>query len=299
MKISHNVDYMREPNWNTPTTRLVAESDRFNCQVYAKLEIVNPTGVHKDRESAMVMLDMRKKGVNELACTSTGNAAISISAFAFMNQFKSHVFVGEISEEKLELIKIFNPEIHRVKGAYLEALDAMLEYIERRNIYNASAGFCHAKLEGNSFIGDEIARDLKPNYVICPTNNGTHFVGVGMGIRKAGSKAKMIAAVTPKSNVATSITGFYAVEQPRIDETIRETQGQLVEISDNELLASSRSLAKQGIFAEPASAASVAALSHINPHKGSVICCTVTGSAFKYPLALRNILKTQSTNVLQ
>lgn len=292
LETSYNVDYTREPSWNTPITRLAAESNRFSCDVYAKLETVNPTGVHKDRESAMVMLDMKKKGMNELACTSTGNAAISISAFAFVNQFKPHVFVGEIPEEKLQIIKIFNPEIHRVKGAYLEALDVMLEYIEGRKIYNASAGYCHAKLEGNSFIGDEIARDLNPDYVICPTNNGTHFVGVGMGMRRAGSRAKMIAATTPNSNVAESITGFYAVEQPKIDETIRETQGQLVEISDNELVASTRSLAKQGIFAEPASAASVAALSHIDPERDSVICCTVTGSAFKYPLTLQNILRT-------
>jgi len=286
------VDYSREPNWNTPVTRLAAESARFDCNVYAKLEIVNPTGVHKDRESAMVMLDMKKKGMNELACTSTGNAAISISAFAFMNQFSPHIFVGEIPEEKLQLIRIFNPEIHKVKGAYLDALNAMLEYVKGRKIYNASAGYCSAKLEGNSYIGYEIATDLKPDYVVCPTNNGTHFVGVGMGIRKAGSKAKMIAATTPKSSVATSITGFYAVEQPKIDETIRVTGGQLVEISDNDIIASTRSLAKQGIFAEPASAASVAALSHINPAKGSVVCCTITGSAFKYPIILQNLLRT-------
>ena len=283
--------YTQGPNWNTPIAELATESERFNCHVYAKLEIVNPTGVHKDRESAMIMLDMRKKRMNELACTSTGNAAISISAFAFMNQFKPHIFVGEIPEDKLQLIRIFGPEIHKVKGAYLEALGAMLEYIKGTKIYNASAGYCQAKLEGNSYIGHEIAKDLNPDYVICPTNNGTHFVGVGMGVRRADCRAKMIAATAPHSTVASSITGFYAVEQPKIDQTIKMTDGELVQIEDNELLESTRSLAKQGIFAEPASAASVAALSHINPDKNSVVCCTITGSAFKYPLALQNSLR--------
>ncbi len=172
----------------------------------------------------------------------------------------------------------------------MDALRSMLEYVKETKIYNASAGYCQAKLEGNSYIGQEIANDLNPDYVICPTNNGTHFVGVGMGITRAGCKARMTAATAPHSTVASSITGFYAVEQPRIDETIKTTDGQLVQIEDNELLESTGSLAKQGIFAEPASAASVAALSRINPKKNSVVCCTITGSAFKYPLALQNLL---------
>lgn len=287
------LDYTQEPNWNTPITELPTESKRFHCRVYAKLEIVNPTGVHKDRESAMIMLDMRKKSLDELACTSTGNAAISISAFAYMNQFRPHIFVGDISEDKLQLIRLFEPEIHKVRGAYLEALGAMLEYVKGTRIYNASAGYCQAKLEGNSYIGQEIANDLNPDYVICPTNNGTHFVGVGMGIRRAGCGAKMIAATAPHSAVASSITGFYAVEQPKIDQTIKMTDGQLCQIDDDELLESTRSLAKQGIFVEPASAASVAALPHVNPDKNSVVCCTVTGSAFKYPIALQNSLRTR------
>ena len=279
-----------EPNWNTPIIKLEPESGSHHCEVYAKLETVNPTGVHKDRESAMVMLDMRRQGFTELACTSTGNAAISISAFASMNGFKSHVFVGEIPEDKLELIRTFRPEIHKVKGGYFEALEAMRDYIAQKRVYNASAGCCPAKLDGNSYIGYEIARDLSPDYVICPTNNGTHFVGVGMGVKKAASRAKMVAAVAPRSVVAASITGFYGIEQPKIDTLIKETHGELVEVSDDELIMSSRSLAKQGVFAEPASAASVAALLHIDSLRDSVVCCTITGSALKYPLVMRDLL---------
>jgi threonine synthase len=289
-EVSPEIDFTGEPKWNTPLVRLETESNTHHCNVYAKLEIVNPTGVHKDRESAMVMLDMKKKGFNELVCSSSGNAAISISAFAFMNGFKAHVFVGDIPDEKLQLISMFQPEIHKVKGAYLEAVDAMRRYMVGKNVYNANAGYCPAKLEGNSYIGYEIARDLKVDYVVCPTNNGTHFVGAGMGVRRTGSKAKMVAAVAPKSLIASSITGFYGIEQPKIDTLIGETRGQLIQISDDELTKSTKSLAKQGIFAEPASAASVAALSHIDSISGSTICCTITGSAMKYPHAMRELL---------
>jgi threonine synthase len=111
-----------------------------------------------------------------------------------------------------------------------------------------------------------------------------------MGVKRAGSKAKMIAAIAPKSVVATSITGFYGKEQPRIDSTVKETGGQYVELTDEELVAATKSLTRQGIFAEPASGASVAAVAHINPPKDSVIACTITGSALKYPPVLRSVL---------
>ena len=279
-----------EPRWNTPIAKLEVESRKHGCKVYAKLEIGNPTGVHKDRESAMVMLDMKRKGLTELVCTSSGNAAISISAFAYMNGFKSHVFVGDIPDEKIQLLRVFGPCIHKVRGTYNEALEVMLKFLEGKNIYNANAGYCPARLDGYSYIGHEIARDLAPDYVICPTSNGTHLVGVGMGVKRAGSKAKMIAAIAPTSVIASSITGFYGKEQPEIDNTVKETGGQYVEVSDDELVVTTKSLAKQGIFAEPASAASLAAISHINPQENSVICCTITGSALKYPLILRNVL---------
>jgi threonine synthase len=291
LKTSPRVSYYAgEPNWNTPIVKLEIESEKYHCNVYGKLETANPTGVHKDRESAMIMLDMKKRGFTELGCASTGNAAISISAFSFMNGFKSHIFVGDIPEEKLRLISMFRPEIHRVKGGFLEAVEAMQEFVAGKRIYNANAGSCQAKLDGNSYIGCEIARDIDPDYVVCPTNNGTHFVGVGMGMMKAGSKAKMVAAVAPRSKVATSITGFSAIEQPKIDNVLMETQGVLVEISDHELIASTKSLMKQGVFAEPSSAASVAALSHVDLPKDNVVCCTVTGSAMKYPSATYEVL---------
>jgi threonine synthase len=120
-------------------------------------------------------------------------------------------------------------------------------------------------------------------------------VGVGMGVRRTGSKAKMVAAIAPKSIIATSITGFYGIEQPKIDTVIEETRGVLIAISDGELIKSTKSLAKQGIFAEPASAASVAALSHIDSISGSTICCTITGSAMKYPHAMRDLLTMQES----
>ena len=279
--------------WGTPLIKLPLESERLGCHVYVKLETVNPTGVHKDRESAMVIRDMIEKGFHEVACASSGNAAISISGFAYMHGFKSHVFIGsDTPREKLRLLEVFQPSVHKVKGDYLDAVDALLEFIEGKHIYNANAGYCEAKLIGNSYIGEEIARDLKPDYVICPTSNGTHFVGVGMGVLRSGLKPRLIAATAPNTEIAHSIKGFYHLEEPKITELVKDTDGSIIELSDSELYEAARRLVKQGIIAEPASAASIAAIPHLNPDKEDVICCTITGNGMKYPELLRETLST-------
>lgn len=284
-------NFLDSPVWNTPLIKLEKESKRYSCEIYAKLETVNPTGSHKDRESAMVISDMKKKGFNTLACASSGNAAISLSAYCYMSNFKAHVFIGsDTPKEKIMFIKLFNPIIHEVKGDYLDAVDALKEFLKDKHIYNANAGYCSARLIGNTYIGSEIAK-VKPDIVICPTNNGTHFVGVGKGILEQGIKTKMIAATAPKTRIAHSIKGFYKLEEPKISEIIRETGGGVVEVSDYEIREATINLAKQGIFAEPASAASIAALNHIDLDKGDKICCTVTGSGLKYPEILEKIFK--------
>ncbi|MEM4649688.1 MAG: PLP-dependent lyase/thiolase, partial [Candidatus Bathyarchaeia archaeon] len=115
--------FLTYPCWNTPLIKLEKESKEFGCKIYAKLELVNPTGSHKDRESVMVILNMKKKGYNKLACASSGNAAVSFSAYAYMVGFEAHIFIGsDIPNEKINLIKIFHPVIHRVKGNYLTAV---------------------------------------------------------------------------------------------------------------------------------------------------------------------------------
>jgi threonine synthase len=280
--------------WRTPLIKLPLEGERVGCEVYVKLETVNPTGVHKDRESAMVIRDMIEKGFREVACASSGNAAISISGFAYMHGFKSHVFLGsDTPREKLNLLKVFQPSIHKVKGDYLDAVEALLEFIDGKNVYNANAGYCEAKIVGNSYIGEEIAKELKPDYVICPTSNGTHFVGVGMGILRSGLKPKLIAATAPKTEIAHSIKGFYHLEEPKITELTKATDGKIVEVSDSEICEATRRLIKQGIVAEPASAASIAAIPHLDFDRGDVICCTITGNGMKYPNVLRGILSGQ------
>ncbi len=112
-----------------------------------------------------------------------------------------------------------------------------------------------------------------------------------MGIIKTGLKPKLVAATAPETDIAHSIKGFYHLEEPNITNLIDDTKGIIVELSDSELANTTKRLVKQGIVAEPASAASVAALYHLNLDKNDIICCTITtGNGMKYPELLSKIL---------
>ena len=276
----------------TPLRLLKSFSRLFGVKVYGKLELVNPTGSHKDRESWEVLRDVKAKGFKSVGCASTGNAAISLAAYAFMAGIECHIYVSEsINPDKLALIEAFHPKIHIVKGGYGEAIERCNRDAESIGFYNANPGVCYAKIVGNSHIGAEIASRLKPKYVICPTNNGTHIVGVWTGLRDTGVKPVMVAATAEETRVADSIAGFHRLEGERLRNTLQESSGFAVDVSDAEIEEALKLLVrKEGIIAEPASAASLAALKHIPLEPGDVVCCTITGLGLKFPRILKLVL---------
>jgi len=275
----------------TPLIKFKEIGKGLKVDVYGKIETVNPTGSHKDRESLQVISEVRKCGYRGVGCASTGNAAISLAAYSYMNGVPCHIYVSErISRERLALIKTFLPVIKRVKGGYAEAIELSNEEMEKSGIYNANPGKCQAKIVGNSFIGKEIAGEIKPDFVICPTNNGTHLIGVWEGLKETGLKPRMVAAVAEETKIADSIHGFHKLEEPKLSAALRESNGPIIKVTDHEIGEATALLLKEGIIAEPASAASVAAINHINFEKKDVICCTITGSGMKFPKTMRKAL---------
>lgn len=275
----------------TPLTRLERLSDFFHLKVYGKIEAMNPTGSHKDRESIMVVSDAVRQGFSEVGCASTGNAAISVSAYSYVAGLRCDIYVSKnINSEKMALIEMFKPRVHVVNGEYSEAMKISNRDFEEMGIYNANPGRCVAKLRGNAEIGREIAQQISPDYVICPTNNGTHFAGVWMGLKEAGKNPCMVAATARNTEIADSIHGFHQIEGKAFHDALEESNGIVVDVSDNEIVQALRMLYKEGIVAEPAAAASVAAIQHLSCDKNDVLCCTITGSGLKFPKLIEKLL---------
>jgi len=280
----------QEPLWDTPLVKILGGRERYGANVFAKLETVNPTGTHKDRGSAMIVLEMIEKGYETAVCASSGNAALSLSAFMYMNGLKAKIFLGDnVNQEKLDLIRVFKPEIEVVEGGYAAAVRKVLEAVEKHGYYNANAGYCQAKILGNAYIGREIA-PFSPDVVVCPMNNGTHLVGVWEGLKGAEISPRMIASTAQFTKIASSIYGSYQLEEPKISTALKDSGGQFVSVSDKELVEETIFLSSQGILAEPASAASTAALKHIDLKEDDAVICIITGNGLKFPKQMRTLL---------
>ncbi len=276
----------------TPCIELAQASAHYGCRVFGKIETGNPTGSHKDRENLEAIKDALTHGFDAIGCASTGNAAISLTALSRMIGLECHIYVSSgISREKLNLIQSFHPILHRVSGAYEQAVYVSNEEMRDENIYVANPGQCRAKIEGDKKIGLEIADEISPDVLVCPTNNGTHLIGVWEGINQKRLKPATIAATARRSAIADSISGFHRFEGLRWENFLRISGTRVINIADRQIRNALNLLLRDGIIAEPAAATSLAALDHLDIEKTSIVCCTITGSGIKFPQLLGKLLK--------
>ena len=268
----------------TPLVRLEKVSKGLGSDVYAKLENVNPTGSHKDRESLAMLEDMSAHHAKDAVIASTGNAAISLSALALGRGIHVIVFVSRnISRERFDLISVFKPDIRMVDGGYDDAVRESERFVAANGLYDANPGHNSHKIVGDSGIGTEISSQLgnsPPDYIVVPTNNGTLISGVWAGVRKSFTP-KMIGAVARESALMGSISGYHRFEEQELDRTLSEGGSEVVNITDEEAAEATRELWLEGVFCEPASAASLAALKKLNI-RGKSVVLVITGSAFKF-----------------
>ena len=271
----------------TPLRLLKKCSQQFGCKVYGKLEIYNPTGSHKDRESEEILRYAERNNIQRLGIASTGNAAISLAAYAHINALKCYIFLPKtIAPERLAQIEAFNPTVS-FSDSYNEAITECNEKSRNEGFLNCNPGARIEKIIGDSNIGTEIAKE-RWTHVVVPTNNGTLLAGIWKGLKKAHRSTTMIAAIAKQTKLAEGIAGFHRIEEPVLSNTIHESGGSIVEISDYEISKAAQLLASDGLIVEGAAAASIAALGHIKPK--SKMCCMITGSGLKFPNSVKELL---------
>jgi threonine synthase len=280
----------------TPLVKLEAISREVGIDVYGKLEYTNPTGSHKDRESLKVLDDASSKGFKDVAIASTGNAAVSLAAHSLIYGMRCHVFVSEsISEEKAGLISSFDGELHKVKGGLKEACGECVKFIGLHGAYDSNPGRCIRKIEGDSAIGEEIAAQLEagPSHVFVPTNNGTLLSGIWAGLKGSHTKPRMVAATAPLTTMADSISGFNRLDAEALGVALKESNGVILSACDEEIIQATLSLMGEGIFCEPASATSLAALRRMKADgvdlRGPAVLL-ITGTSLKYPSRIKAVV---------
>ncbi len=297
--------------------------------LYLKDETTNPTGSFIDRGTAVEVTVAKERGFESLCCGSTGNLAASLVAYAARAGIESSVFIaetGNVDSGKFYQILAYGANVTAVKN-HEEAIaraDA-----ERDHSYVVSA-YSSIFLEGVKTTIFEICEQLlwkTPDWILVPMGNGGHLSLIWKGLRElqeigildeietriVGVQSMDCAPIVdafvreseninPTSSGAT-ISLDINVGNPSCGHTalraIRESNGLALSVSDKDTLNALSSIAKlEGVFVEPASATTVAALhtlvrSDVVDSSDSIVCI-ITGMGLKYPEIARALIKGQS-----
>ena len=281
-------EIMRKP---TPVVKSEVLSKSLGLDIWLKIEVWNPTGSHKDRESLKIMEECKRRGILEVGCASTGNFGISLAYYAKISGLRCHVWLpsGRAYPTVMNLIRAFSAELHLLDSDLDELYPKSSEEMANLNIYDVNPGKCLAKIAGNVEIGQEIINQIGDiDAVVCCVNNGTHLLGIAEGIQASGA---CIIGVYSYSEFASSIRGFNQAEgSGRIQEAVSFKGGSLVEATEQDLRAGVLALYKEGIVPEASSAAVVGIIPKIDLSRSSRICCVISGNGLKKPSELQDLL---------
>ena len=295
---------------NTPLIPLVNLSKKINAKVFVKYEGANPTGSFKDRGMVLAVAKALEEGSKAIICASTGNTSASAAAYAARTNIKAIVLIpkGKIALGKLAQAMIYGANILQIAGNFDECLELVKKITSNHPITLVNS-LNPYRLEGQKTAAFEIVDELgdAPDYHFIPVGNAGNITSYWMGYREYyshGISKKLPKMMGFQAEGAAPIVRGHPIENPETIATAirignpaswwkavkaRDESGGVIEmVSDEEILNAQKLLAKsEGIFCEPASAASIAGLlkkSREGIFKPTdVVVCTLTGNGLKDP----------------
>ena len=287
--------------------------------VFAKNEGNNPTGSFKDRGMTVGVTRARNLGRTRVICASTGNTAASLAAYAARAGMECIVLVpsGGIAKGKLAQALFNGARVVALRGTFDDAMRLVLDLSERLEAYVLNS-INPYRIEGQKTAAFEVFEQLGgivPDWVVCPVGNGGNLAAYWKGFqelraigaidrlpRLVGVQAegaapiadaiqrnlKEIVPVAKPVTVASAIRIGNPANWPKTLRAIRESGGLALKVPDSEILRAQEVLARrEGIFVEPASAASVAGAMRLANEgtfdKSDRVVCVCTGHGLKDP----------------
>jgi threonine synthase len=285
-------------------------AEAFGREIAFKLEYLNPTGSFKDRGSAVLVSFLRSRGVQSAVEDSSGNAGASFAAYAARAGMEATVFVpAYASGPKRNQIEAFGAKVVLVEGSRSKTSEAVLKAVQDGEVY-ASHGYMPHGLAGYATIAYEIFSDLGglPGAVLAPVGQGNLLLSIGRGflaLKEAGLTAGMPKLVGVQALACAPIWALYqygpaglgmVVEGETMAEGIRvrhplrgdavlqivaASDGALLAVDEQEILAGQERLAKLGFYVEPTSAIVWGALEQVIDELPDPIVVVLTGSGLK------------------
>ncbi len=297
---------------NTPLVYSRHLSELIDGEVYLKYEGLNPTGSFKDRGMTLAISKALEEKHVAVMCASTGNTSASAAAYSARAGIKCIVLIpkGAIALGKLAQALIHGAQVIAIDGNFDDALNLVKEITAKHHIQLVNS-INPYRIEGQKTGAFEICEqlDAAPDFHAIPVGNAGNITAYWKGYKEYKEKNKI--------NSLPRMLGFQAegaapivrgkiIEKPetiatairignpaswKMAESARdESKGLIDMVSDDEILEAYKFLAsKEGVFVEPASAASVAGIiklaknSYFKKFKNPRVVCILTGHGLKDP----------------
>ena len=285
------------------------------ARLYVKDDGVNPTASLKDRASSMAVAKAMEAGAKVIACSSTGNAASSLAGNAAAAGLKTYIFVpSRAPKGKVAQLMTFGATVISVQGSYEETFELSKQAIEKWGWYNRNAAINPYLSEGKKTVGLEIMEQLGwevPDYIAISVGDGCTIAGLWKGLKDLyaiGFIDKLPRLISAQAEGCcplnraietgedwrpmeeNTLADSIAVGVPRNADkalmAIRESNGLVVNVSDQEIMAAQKLLGRTcGVFGEPAGVTGTAGLKKLCAQgkiaPDATVVSVVTGNGLK------------------
>lgn len=284
-------------------------------QLWVKDDGQNPTASLKDRASAMAVAKAREAGAKVIACSSTGNAASSLAGNAAAAGLKTYIFVpSRAPKGKVAQLMTFGATVISVEGSYEDTFELSKAAIEKWGWYNRNAAINPYLSEGKKTVSLEIMEQLNwqvPDYLAISVGDGCTIAGVWKGLKDLyaigfiDKLPRLISAQAegccPLNRAISEKKDWYPMEENTLADSIavgvprnadkalmaiRESNGIVVNVSDEEIMAAQKLLGRTcGVFGEPAGVTGTAGVKKLCEQgilgKNDTVVSVVTGNGLK------------------
>lgn len=295
---------------NTPLIPAPRIAASLGCsELFVKFEGLNPTGSFKDRGMTVAISEAYGRGMKAVICASTGNTAASAAAYAARAGMHCIVIIpsGKVAAGKLAGAVAYGAEVIQIEGSFDDALTMVVKLSQKYPIALVNS-LNPYRLEGQKTAAFEINEILgaAPDLLALPVGNAgnitSYWMGftqqngrdhtglpVILGVQAAGSAPLVLGhPVEHPETVATAIRIGKPARGEQALQAAEDSHGQIIAVSDDEILSAQKILANSGIWVEPASAAGLAGLIHQKMDdtlnlQGKRIVTVCTGHGLKDP----------------
>ncbi|MBE6984390.1 MAG: threonine synthase [Ruminococcaceae bacterium] len=275
----------------------------------------NPTASLKDRASAMAVAKAQEAGAKVIACSSTGNAASSLAGNAAAAGIKTYIFVpSRAPKGKVAQLMTFGATVVSVQGSYEDTFNLSKAAIDKWGWYNRNAAINPYLSEGKKTVGLEIMEQLGwevPDYIAISVGDGCTIAGLWKGLKDLyaigfiDKLPRLISAQAegccPLNRAIANNEEWYPMEENTLADSIavgvprnatkalmaiKESNGIVVNVSDEEIMAAQKLLGRTcGVFGEPAGVTGTAGIKKLCEQgklpKDAKIVSVVTGNGLK------------------